>query len=373
MRARFPMNLFLGDDRIYRRAVTGTHGVGVFLLVSIISILVVVAFVVVLVAYLANRDTLVISVIGGFLLLAVAAVVFRGLARKIAIHKVVKSRNYRGRIDLKASGPEASRAGVSVLLEEAKIDYSGERSAASFKAQIIDQGPGWWLYDATSVVYNDKKRAIAERSYTVFEAKLRQPTPHLVFDSKLAKGRQFRAIYSGSQQLKGVLGDGLDQLFVVYSPIHHTIETLSFITPEVIEAIIGLDDCDIEFVDNSLLCYTSFLPPQSLDSFVSRCQSFHGGVNDNLRLYQPPEDAVKPFGRRLLKDYWNTLLAGLLIFVLGSSFVVFGVVNWEKRSLEAVVDGGILALSGAGAFAAGLKTRSDNRRAKEEFLKESGR
>lgn len=364
----------MGIDRIYRRAVTGTHRFGiaalVLLTVLLVAVLLLVAALVVNAAYTGNGDTLVAAGFMALLLIAIAAIVVRGLVRRIVIYKIVKGRNYSGQINLKADDPAGSRAGVSVLLEEARLGSLGKKSAASFKVQIINQGQGWWLYDATSVIYGNKGMEIAERSYTVFEAKLRQPASHLVFDSKLAKKRQFRAIYSGSQQLKGVLGDQIERLFAVYSPIHHTIETLSFITPEVIEAIIGLDDCDIEFVDNSLLCYSSFLPPKRLDSFRRRCSNLHAKVNDNLRLYQASESAVKTFGRRLLKDYRRKIITGLLLAVLGLAVAILGL---AVLSIEVVIQAVILASSGVKVIVSGFKTRAYNQRVEQEFLRESER
>ncbi len=368
------MNRFLGTDRIYQKAI-GSHGAVVLLLVLVGLVLVGMA-VAGIYSLFSSSDvrwsTSIIYLLGA--LISLAALV-RGLARKIAVQRIVKGRHYLGKIDPDNQYPNGSRVGVSILREEARIGPRGKLSAANLKARVLNKGESWWLYDATSIIHNDKGIPIAERCYTVFEAKLRQTTPHLVFDGKSAKGRQFKSIYSKSQQLKGILGAEFDRLFIAYSPAHHTIETLSFITPEVIEAMQAMGDCDLEFVDNSLLCYTSFLAPDRLEGFRRHCFNLHAKVNDNLRLYKPKEAEIKPFGRRLLKSYRRHLVAGILLIGLAGFLVALAVDNAGpdgKNATQLAVHAIIIGLSGVLTLVLGLRGRQRNRRDERKFLQSAG-
>ena len=363
------MNRFLGTDRIYRKSF-GPYMVVVLVLVTVILLLAVFQFL--------GSSTITSGIDLLYLVVPLIGLILigRGLARRIVIHRIIKSRRYLGNIDPKDQQPAASRVGVSVLYEEALASAStGRQSAASLKARMFAGGDGWWLYDATTIIYNDKGAPIAERCYTVFEAKLRQIVPHLVFDGRAAKGQQFKSIYSNSQQLKGVLGAEFDRLFAAYSPAHHTIETLSFITPEVIEAMQAMGDYDLEFVDNSLLCYAPFLSPARIDSFRQLCFNLYGKVNDNLRLYKPKAAEIKPFGQRLLKNYQGHLVVGGLLIGLGclmSVMSVFAAIDGGSDS-ETIIQLFIhtIAIGGSGlvSLVSGLIGQRRNRRLEQEFLR----
>ncbi len=156
--------------------------------------------------------------------------------------------------------------------------------------------------------------------YTVFRVKLRRTVPYLVFDSRQARGKHLQSVYSGSQKLS--LDTNLDDYFETYSSRHYQIEALSFITPEVIEAMIGLRDCDIEFVEDNLFCYTSLPDEEELIDFRQRCLQLHAKVNDNLPRYKVQLQPAVPIAKRILKNphrylpsviFHGLLFAGLLI------------------------------------------------------------
>ena len=366
------MNRFLATARIYRRPIGSHRAVVCLLVISGLSLLVVACLPVLV--FLANQSSsfdLWPALVWLFASLVGLVAVVRGLARKIIIQRIVGARRYLGQIDLDNQHQNGSRVGVSILREEAKADRLGKLSAASLKAQVLEKGDGWWLYDATSIIHSDKGIPAAERCYTVFEVKLRQATPHLVFDSKSAKGRQFKSIYSDSQQLQGVLGAELDRLFATYSPKHHAIETLSFITPEVIEAMLATGDLDLEFIDNSLLCYGPFLPPDRLAGFRRRCLNLHAKVNDNLRLHQPKQAAAQPFGRRLLKSHRGQLGLGLSLVVFGGLISALGSLAYqfgEDGAVGLIIFGITIWIPGLVPLVSGLKVKQRNQRLEQEFL-----
>ncbi len=87
--------------------------------------------------------------------------------------------------------------------------------------------------------------------YTVFETQLIRQLPHILLDSKSAKKRQFKYIYLKSQKIS-VQGH-FDDYFDTYAPQTYHIDSLSFITPEVMELLIDAKDCDIEIVNDRLI------------------------------------------------------------------------------------------------------------------------
>ena len=168
------------------------------------------------------------------------------------------------------------------------------------------------LYDVVFDLYRRGRGGrykAREGYYTVFHAKLQRPVPHLVFDNKKAKGRQFKHIYLDSQRLS--LDANFDDYFTTYSPKYHQIETLSFITPEVLEAMIGLKNEDVEFLDDHLFCYAPLLSRPRLVSFRRRCFNLHAKVNDNLRSYGWRQQETASFARRLAKNPLRYLLTTL--------------------------------------------------------------
>ena len=181
----------------------------------------------------------------------------------------------------------------------------------------------WQIYDVSCVISGDN---YARRYYySVFEAKLQRTVPHLVFDSKISMGRQFQFVYDYAQTL--TLEADIDNYFAVYAPETYQIDVLSFVTPEVVETMLQMKDCDFEFVDDYLLCYSSLLSQSAIADFQQRCLALHDSINNNLSSYrddrlggQARKDDVSQFAKRLLpssKKYLPKMLfVGLM--TLGS-------------------------------------------------------
>ena len=177
---------------------------------------------------------------------------------------------------------------------------------------LIRTGDNWKLYD---IIFNNSQPRIfpgqpniQQSFYTVFEARLRRPVPHLVFDSKVAKKRQFNRLYVNAQWLP--LESGFTDHFEVYGPKHYQLDALSFITPEVLEAMLAMPDRDVEFLDDSLLCYAPLLAANQLDDFQAKCQRLQHHVDNNLQSYRDSwlrrqargEGGVTDFGKQLLPN-----------------------------------------------------------------------
>lgn len=176
------------------------------------------------------------------------------------------------------------------------------------KNNIIAETDTWKLFDVEYSFYRRSKHGrykSKELHYTVFEIKLQRVVPHLIFDSKTAKGRQFRYSYLQSQRLS--FEGNVDDYFDAYAPQFYHIDALSFITPEVLQEIVRMKNYDIEFLDNSLLCYGPLMDDGQVESFKQHGLRLHASVNDNLDTYRDDRlngkervEGVTEFGRQLL-------------------------------------------------------------------------
>ena len=171
---------------------------------------------------------------------------------------------------------------------------------------------------------------IKQAFYSVFEAKLRRAVPNLIFDSQAVKGRQFKSVYLGAQKLK--FDDNLDEHFQIYSPKNYEIDTLSIITPEVVEALVLAQSYDIEFVADSLFCYAPLLPKNQLAAFKQRALNIYDNVNDNLSSYRDERlsgkqrrEQVSDFGRRLLDSparYLKLLATSTVVIIVALALMI---------------------------------------------------
>ena len=242
-------------------------------------------------------------------------------SRAVYIGKLLARRRYVGKVDVHHQ---------SQILKSA-INNEYERIDV---ARVVEQDHHWQIYDAIFNIYDESKSGkpikIKQAFYSVFEAKLRRAVPNLIFDSQAVKGRQFKSVYLKAQKLS--FDYHLDEHFQIYSPKNYEIDTLSIITPEVIEALVMAKDYDIEFVGDSLFCYAPLLPKNQLEAFKQRALSIYDSVNDNLESYrderlsgQPRRKQVSDFGRRLLDSpvrYLKLVAASVIVIIASLAFMI---------------------------------------------------
>lgn len=129
----------------------------------------------------------------------------------------------------------------------------GERDAQF--TNCIDAG-SWKYGEFSYAVYRNTRsgeQKVETVYYGVMAAELPRTLPNVFFDSKKARGRQFRFHFAGSQ-IHSLEGD-FDQFFVTYFPAEYAIDSMSFITPEVMWAMREAADYDIEIAGNQLFLY----------------------------------------------------------------------------------------------------------------------
>lgn len=89
--------------------------------------------------------------------------------------------------------------------------------------------------------------------YGVMFAKLPRKLPNVFFDSKKARGRQFRFTFKRNQRHS--LEGNFDEYFATYFPDDYTIDSMSFISPDVMHALIDAAEYDIEIVGDIVCLY----------------------------------------------------------------------------------------------------------------------
>lgn len=175
---------------------------------------------------------------------------------------------------------------------------------------LLREGDTWKIYDAVFDFHRHTKGGSylsKQTYYTVFEAKLIRQVPHIIFDSKSAKRSQFKYLYAQSQRL--TLEGNFDQSFDTYVPETYQIDSLSFVSPEVMRALLTAANYDIELVGDRLLCYAPLLDIAAIEKLQTTGLSLVAHLNDNLDNYKDDRLAhhdrstkVSIFGRSLLRS-----------------------------------------------------------------------
>ena len=287
----------------------------------------------------------------------IAFLIIKGLLFHFYIKKLIGKRSYVETLELDTRSQ----------LKQSVIFYELEEKEFP-KIRVMRAGDNWQLYDTTFHVISRKRRGKRKRSesyYSVFEARFDRLTPHVVFDSLLAKKKQFKHLYLKSQ--KTSLGAGFDEHFESYVPQHYDIDALSFITPEIMTRMAALKEYDIEFVRGNMLCYAPLLREEQLAPFLEKCLDLHAATNRNLSHYKDSwlkqDRGVTEFGRQLLQNptrfLWITLSCAVTVVYLTIFTRLFlsSAIYW------------MLAGSGAVSFVKYMNVKRVNKKKEADFRK----
>lgn len=230
---------------------------------------------------------------------------------------------------------------------------------------MLQSNHGWELYDliidggSTSQLVSFFPRRF---SHTVFAVELQRAVPNLIFDNHIAHGKQFKSYFAGAQRIS--FEGNFDQLFDSYAPVDYQVDALSFISPEVLYAMVDFTiPADVEFVGGTLICVAPLVSPDMVDTYRLQCQNLYLAVNDNLNTYfdnhlsgQARRTDVHDFSRHLLRnpyaDWWFPLTAYGLYIAL--SLVIMGfALSRGAWTLILTLLGGIVVTVGP-AFAVSL-------------------
>ncbi len=197
--------------------------------------------------------------------------------------------------------------------------------------------------------YGDEQLRYGEYSYAVYQktkygeykssvylfavciARLPRVLPNLFFDAKATEGWQYKRQFDPSQ--KHSLEGDFDSYFDTYFPTHYQLDSLSFITPEVMQAMIAAHNYDIEIVGNSLYLYAPLraMPDQIQDMFAHG-EALRKVLLNNITTYRDQRveygvgrKTISEVGMRLRKNITYSYYAVLLsIFGLFASVIVLG-------------------------------------------------
>jgi len=192
--------------------------------------------------------------------------------------------------------------------------------------ELIDyvQTPEWNYINLSYGIYKQTKYGDYKASviyYTVMSAQLPRVLPNVFFDSKKARGRQFKTVFKGSQ--KHSLEGDFDEYFTTYFGEDYKIDSLSFITPEVMVALQEASDYDVEIINNQVMLYgPMFAAELQIPDMSNKLMAVKNKLMNNIVTYR---DERLPFvtGRQtvtaeglVLKRKKNIAWISIIVFII---------------------------------------------------------
>lgn len=184
-------------------------------------------------------------------------------------------------------------------------------------------------------LYRLRKRMV---HYGVMSITLPRKLPNVVFDSLKHQKRQFRLIFDPKQHIS--LEGNFDKYFATYFGTDYTIDDLSFITPEVMEALIAADAYDIEIVHDKLLLFGPVAddPAAQLKDMTTDLHFIRKKLLNNILTYR---DERVPYsegrrvvaragmflGRRMLNPAMISFLLGFIPLLLLTILVMVAILS----------------------------------------------
>ena len=232
----------------------------------------------------------------------------------------------------------------------------------------VYQQDNWIVYDLIFEMrrhFRNGTYKSGESYYTVYEAKLPRPLPHLLLDSARGKHQQFKNIYASAQRLQ--LGQRLDPYFQAFAPAYYNIDALSIFSDELTDTVLHLKEYDIELLNNSLLVYAPLLRQQEINAFIARCRGLEQGIQKRLESYKDSfrkrDAGVTQMGAKLLRNPIPFLWTGVLLLGLFASLTFAA--GWDLRLII------LFLLPSLAAFYLFFQQKRDNKKAVEGFKKEA--
>lgn len=205
-----------------------------------------------------------------------------------------------------------------------RIDSSSAKASSSknvknstdFELDNVDQKQtlyeekGLVIYDSIFNFYRKTKygtELTRQAYYTVAEVGLRRTLPNIIFDSRTAKKRQFKNLFLKVQRIS--LEGDFDKYFDTYTPQSYHVDSLSFISPEVMEKLVECKDYDIEILGDKLLVFGPLLDEEGIEIMYEKAKSLAAAIDDNIDTYKDNRLSGKgrhtditAFGRKLLQN-----------------------------------------------------------------------
>ncbi len=191
--------------------------------------------------------------------------------------------------------------------------------------------PDWTYVDLKYATYLETRYGTYRKAviyYGVMSTDLPRALPNVVFDSLKQRGRQFSTVFD-KKQLHSLEGD-FDQHFATYFARDYTIDSMSFITPDVMEALIEADDYDIEIVGKQLLIYGSMYEPSlQLKEMSEKLGIIKKQLLDNILTYRDERlpfaegrQTVSAKGMFLKRRRIGIWLVSIVVLFYASLFII---------------------------------------------------
>ena len=194
-----------------------------------------------------------------------------------------------------------------------------------------------WQYCDFSYNYYRKTKHGEYRAGTVYYgvmfAKLPRKLPNVFFDSKKARGRQFRFTFKRNQ-LHSLEGN-FDEYFATYFPDDYTIDSMSFISPDVMHALIDAAEYDIEIVGDMVCLYGPIYTNESdLLLMSQKLTAIKNQLMQNIQTYRDERlpmhvgrQTVAIQGMALNKSQFLKRLSAALVLIYVILRIVLSFVN----------------------------------------------
>lgn len=140
-----------------------------------------------------------------------------------------------------------------------ELDNASLLIVANRNPQLVNylETPSWNYIDISYCVYRETKYGEYKSAYVYCSAlvtKLPRVLPNVFFDSKSQKGgRKYKESFAKDQRHS--LEGNFDNYFDTYFAEGYTIDSMSFITPDVMVALENASEYDIEIIGDHLLMY----------------------------------------------------------------------------------------------------------------------
>ncbi len=167
------------------------------------------------------------------------------------IYRAMKQRDKNVSKAALSKGMSAAKVQLSpsiLELAEGKIDWHERNNFAS-------QDWGFTDFQFSHFITDKRRRRHKVRTYYYAVASFQLPRslPNVFFDSKHTGSREFKKLFKASQ--KHSLEGNFDQHFTTYFHEEYRIDNMSFITPDVMEALLFGKNYDIEIYQDKLFLY----------------------------------------------------------------------------------------------------------------------
>ena len=269
------------------------------------------------------------------IILTMLAILIGVFSREFYISWLLKQRQKK----LMRSSYELRMRRAYIPLSEMLQDISENKR--KFRKQRIENsyiGDGWGYGEYVFTRYGETKHGtydVADYHYAVAVFRLPRKLPNVLFDSKATGGREFKALLDDSQRHS--LESIFDNYFDTYFHNDYTIDNLSFITPEVMEAIIEAKEYDVEIYRDYVYLYNELedMPAQLIDmqrkgfAIVNKLLNNIYSYRDERIPYVDGRRTVSIRGLRLQKSLTFDYIAVGVAAAFLTATVIFGLYNLE--------------------------------------------